>query len=85
MAHLRGTDVEKAHIGMDIFDPEPDFATLAKSMGMHGEGAITDPSEIAGASGERSRWSSQVNLRSLISLSLTDNDQQLDSGWVLDF
>jgi len=34
---------------MDIFDPEPDFATLAKSMGMHGEGAITDPSEIAGA------------------------------------
>ena len=24
-------------------------ATLAKSMGMHGEGAITDPSEIAGA------------------------------------
>ena len=49
MAHLRGTDVEKAHIGMDIFDPEPDFATLAKSMGMHGEGAITDPSEIDGA------------------------------------
>ena len=49
MAHLRGTDVEKAHIGMDIFDPEPDFAMLAKSMGMHGEGTITDPSEIAGA------------------------------------
>ena len=34
MAHLRGTDVDKAHIGMDIFDPEPDFATLAKSMGV---------------------------------------------------
>jgi acetolactate synthase-1/2/3 large subunit len=34
---------------MDIFDPEPDFAMLAKSMGMHGEGTITDPSEIAGA------------------------------------
>jgi acetolactate synthase-1/2/3 large subunit len=49
MAHLRGTDVEKAHIGMDIFDPEPDFAMLAKSMGMYGEGTITDPSEIAGA------------------------------------
>ncbi|HAN81302.1 MAG TPA: hypothetical protein DCQ47_07615, partial [Gammaproteobacteria bacterium] len=30
-------------------DPEPDFATLARSMGMYGEGAITEPSEIAGA------------------------------------
>ncbi|MDB4021957.1 thiamine pyrophosphate-binding protein [Litorivicinus sp.] len=49
MAHLRGTDVEKAHIGMDIFGPEPDFATLAQSMGMHGEGPIEDPSEIAAA------------------------------------
>ena len=46
MAHLRGTDVDKAHIGMDIFDPEPDFATLAKSMGVYGEGTITEPSEM---------------------------------------
>lgn len=49
MAKSRGTDIAKAHIGMDIFDPEPDFAMLAKSMGMYGEGPISDPTKIAGA------------------------------------
>jgi acetolactate synthase-1/2/3 large subunit len=33
MARLRGTDESKAHIGMDLFAPEPDFAALARAMG----------------------------------------------------
>ena len=49
MAQLRGTDVNKAHIGMDIFDPEPDFGALARSMGMYGEGPITRSSDISEA------------------------------------
>ena len=31
MAKLRGTDEAKAHIGMDLFGPEPDFAALARN------------------------------------------------------
>ena len=46
MAKLRGTDEAKAHIGMDLFGPEPDFATLAKSMGCYGEGPIADPNDV---------------------------------------
>ena len=46
MAKLRGTDEAKAHIGMDLFGPEPDFATLAKSMGCYGEGPIDKPQDI---------------------------------------
>jgi acetolactate synthase I/II/III large subunit len=49
MANLRGTDVDKAHIGMDIFDPEPDFGAAARSMGMWGEGPIDRPDDIAPA------------------------------------
>ena len=30
MARLRGTDEAKAHIGMDLFGPEPDFGALAR-------------------------------------------------------
>jgi acetolactate synthase-1/2/3 large subunit len=46
MAKLRGTDEAKAHIGMDLFGPEPDFATLAKSMGCYGEGPIDNPKDV---------------------------------------
>jgi acetolactate synthase-1/2/3 large subunit len=49
VARQRGTDLDKAHIGMDIFDPEPDFASAARAMGCHGEGPITDPAEIGPA------------------------------------
>ena len=49
MANLRGTDVDKAHIGMDIFDPEPDFGAAARAMGMWGEGPIDTPEAIAPA------------------------------------
>lgn len=49
MARLRGTDESKAHIGMDIFDPAPDFATIARGMGMWGEGPIEVPEEVGPA------------------------------------
>jgi len=49
MARMRGTDESKAHIGMDIFGPEPDFATIAKGMGMWGEGPIDTPEEVGPA------------------------------------
>ncbi|MGE5098258.1 MAG: thiamine pyrophosphate-binding protein [Betaproteobacteria bacterium] len=49
MAKLRGTPVERAHIGMDMTDPDPDFAKLAQSMGWHGEGPIDNPKDIAPA------------------------------------
>jgi acetolactate synthase-1/2/3 large subunit len=49
MARLRGTPVERAHIGMDMDDPAPDFAGLAKSMGWYAEGPIDKPGEVAAA------------------------------------
>ncbi|MBX9759391.1 MAG: hypothetical protein K2Y29_11505 [Beijerinckiaceae bacterium] len=49
MARLRGTDIEKAHIGMDLFGPEPDFGALARSMGVWGEGPIENPKDVRGA------------------------------------
>lgn len=49
MARARGTDEGKAHIGMDIFDPEPDFAMIAKGMGMWAEGPIDTPEEVGPA------------------------------------
>jgi acetolactate synthase-1/2/3 large subunit len=49
MARLRGTDEGKAHIGMDLFGPEPDFGALARSMGCWGEGPIDNPKDVRGA------------------------------------
>jgi thiamine pyrophosphate-dependent acetolactate synthase large subunit-like protein len=49
MAKLRGTPVERAHIGMDMSDPDPDFASMAKSMGWYAEGPIDKPKDVASA------------------------------------
>jgi acetolactate synthase-1/2/3 large subunit len=49
MARQRGTDEGLAHIGMDIFDPEPDFATIARGMGCYAEGPIENPDDIGPA------------------------------------
>jgi acetolactate synthase-1/2/3 large subunit len=49
MAKLRGTALERAHIGMDMDGPAPDFAALAKSMGWYAEGPIDRPRDVAGA------------------------------------
>ncbi len=49
MARQRGTDEKKAHIGMDLYGPEPDFGALARSMGVWGEGPIEDPKDVRSA------------------------------------
>jgi acetolactate synthase-1/2/3 large subunit len=49
VAHHRGTPVERAYIAQDISGPEPDFATMAKSMGWYAEGPIENPADIAPA------------------------------------
>jgi acetolactate synthase I/II/III large subunit len=46
MARLRGTDEAKAHLGMDLFGPEPNFAGLARAMGGWGEGPIDRPEDV---------------------------------------
>ena len=48
LARQRGTPVERAHIGMAIDTPAPDFATLAQSFGWWAEGPVVDP-ELVGA------------------------------------
>ncbi|HEY6361603.1 MAG TPA: thiamine pyrophosphate-dependent enzyme [Vicinamibacterales bacterium] len=49
MAKLRGTPVERAHIGMDMDDPAPDFAAMARSMGWYAEGPFESPAGLAAA------------------------------------
>ena len=49
MAKQRGTPVNRAHIGMDLDDPAPDFAGLARSMGWYAEGPIDQPGDVAAA------------------------------------
>jgi acetolactate synthase-1/2/3 large subunit len=49
MARLRGTPLERAHIGMDLDDPAPDFAAMAKSMGWYAEGPIDKPADLPAA------------------------------------
>jgi thiamine pyrophosphate-dependent acetolactate synthase large subunit-like protein len=47
--HQRG--VTTARIGTTIDSPNIDFAGLARSLGVHAEGPIVDPKELAGAIG----------------------------------
>jgi acetolactate synthase-1/2/3 large subunit len=49
LARQRGTPVERAYIGMEIDDPAPDFATLARSFSWYAEGPIADPAEVTAA------------------------------------
>jgi acetolactate synthase-1/2/3 large subunit len=49
MAKLRGTPVERAHIGMDLDDPAPDFGAMARAMGWYAEGPIDRPGDVAPA------------------------------------
>lgn len=49
LARLRGTPVERAHIGMEIDRPAPDFAALARSFDWYAEGPVTDPAAIVPA------------------------------------
>jgi acetolactate synthase-1/2/3 large subunit len=49
MARLRGTPIERAHIGMDLEGPDVDFAGLAKSMGWYAEGPIEHGKDVGPA------------------------------------
>jgi acetolactate synthase-1/2/3 large subunit len=49
MAARHGRGVEKMDIGTTIKDPNVDYATVARGMGVHGEGPITDPKDLAPA------------------------------------
>ena len=45
--HNRGA--ERAHIGTKLWDPNIDYAKMAQAYGLHGEGPITDPKDLAPA------------------------------------
>ena len=49
VARQRGTPVERANIGMDMVEPSPDFANVARSFGWYAEGPIEQPQDVAAA------------------------------------
>src|SRR6266508_4317427 len=49
LARTRGTDPNRAHIGMDLYGPDPDFAGLARSMGWYSEGPFENADDLKGA------------------------------------
>ncbi|MEN3363315.1 MAG: acetolactate synthase large subunit [Burkholderiales bacterium] len=49
MAKHRSTALDKAHIGMDMDGPAPDFATMAQSMGWYAEGPIERGEDVGPA------------------------------------
>ena len=49
MASRHNRDATRAHIGTTIEDPNIDYAMLAKSLGWHSEGPITDPKDLGPA------------------------------------
>lgn len=49
VARARGRDETRAHIGMDLDDPAPDYAALARSFGWFARGPIEHPAELAEA------------------------------------
>jgi acetolactate synthase I/II/III large subunit len=49
IAKNRGTDPERAYIGMDLLDPDPDFAGLARSQGWWAEGPIENGGDVQAA------------------------------------
>jgi acetolactate synthase-1/2/3 large subunit len=49
IAGERGSDLAKAHVGVSIDDPAPDFATIARGFGWWAEGPVEDPAAIGPA------------------------------------
>ena len=49
MARWRDRPVENKGIGIQINDPEPDFATLARAFSVAGFGPVTDPAQLGAA------------------------------------
>jgi acetolactate synthase I/II/III large subunit len=48
-ASRRGRGADKCHIGNVISEPNPDYAKIAQGYGVHAEGPISDPQELAPA------------------------------------
>jgi acetolactate synthase I/II/III large subunit len=63
MARTRGTDLSRAHIGMDLFGPAPDFAGLARSMGWWPKVPSRTPTISNRRFSGRSRRSRMASLR----------------------
>jgi acetolactate synthase I/II/III large subunit len=49
MANRHVRDVTTAHVGTEIANPNIQYAKLAESLGVHGEGPITDPKDLGPA------------------------------------
>jgi acetolactate synthase I/II/III large subunit len=49
MADRHNRGITRANIGTTIVGPDIDYAKLAQSMGVHGEGPVTDPNELGPA------------------------------------
>jgi acetolactate synthase-1/2/3 large subunit len=49
MADRRSRDTKNIHVGTDISNPNIDYATLAKSMGVYGQGPIENPRDLGPA------------------------------------
>jgi acetolactate synthase I/II/III large subunit len=49
MANRRERGIDRAHIGTSINDPAIDFTKVAQGMGVHAEGPITSPNDLAPA------------------------------------
>lgn len=49
MAARHGRNIEKMDIGTTLKDPHIDYATVARGLGAHGEGPISDPKDLAPA------------------------------------
>jgi acetolactate synthase-1/2/3 large subunit len=49
IARQRGTDERLAYIGMEINNPPPDFAAVARSLGCYGEGPIFNGNQVGPA------------------------------------
>ena len=49
MANQRNRGIERAHIGTTLREPNIDYAKMAQTYGLYGEGPITDPKDLAAA------------------------------------
>jgi thiamine pyrophosphate-dependent acetolactate synthase large subunit-like protein len=49
MADRKSKGLDRAVIGTTMTDPDINFAKIAEGMGVHGEGPITDPKDLAPA------------------------------------
>jgi thiamine pyrophosphate-dependent acetolactate synthase large subunit-like protein len=49
MCNRKSRGVDRAKIGTTLDDPHIDFGKLAQSLGMYGEGPITNPNDVGPA------------------------------------